>query len=444
MRQWRPNTRRHFGRRLSLPEDRVDFEGTTAVFLGKLGPRVQRHLLGFTNYVRHQQIDAIILDFQQCTKAYPNSMVPMIADIQELVSEGTKVQCILPNDPHVHRLFCESNWAHYLSCGQHSCSDDVSNRHLVVRQFNSSDEQQRVVNDFLDVTIRALQLARPLLGALEWTINEITDNVLNHSNSMNGGFVQLNIYPQNQRIAFCVADAGRGILGSLREAYPTLQSDHAALGQAVRAGITRNKDIGQGNGLSGSLKIATSADGRFRLASGRSEIHWDSDQSESNDFDAHKAFNGTIVDVQISTAKKIDLAAVLSAGTTVPSYQPTDFIETTYLTEDGKRLLVPMSRETFGFGSRRAGAQMRNKAMNLLNAEPRAQLVIDWDGIPMISSSYADEFVGKLFVSLGPMTFINRVSQINAIPVIRQLLDRAIMQRTSQTLSGNAMEENDE
>jgi anti-sigma regulatory factor (Ser/Thr protein kinase) len=424
--------RRHYRNRM---EDRVDFHGDTAFFSGKLGPRVQRYFLSFTNHVRRQRLGHVVLDFTDCTKAYPNSMIPMIADVQELIGEGVRVDCILPRESHLHRLFCESNWAHYLSCGRYSCSDDVSNRHLVVRQFNDGDAQQQIVNEFLDITMRALQLERPLLGALEWTINEITDNVLNHSNSKNGGFVQLNIYPQNQRIAFCVADAGCGILQSLREAYPNLQSDHAALGQAVRAGITRNKDIGQGNGLSGSLKIAISTEGAFRIASGSAELRWNRDQPDSSDFDSHKAFHGTIVDVQMSTAKKIDLGAVLSAGTTVPSYQPTDFIETQYLSDDGKLLTVAMGKETFGFGSRRAGAQMRMKALNLLNAEVAARLLIDWDGIPMISSSYADEFIGKLFVSLGPMAFMNRVSQTNAIPVIRQLIDRAIMQRTSQTLS---------
>jgi anti-sigma regulatory factor (Ser/Thr protein kinase) len=371
-------------------------------------------------------------------------MIPMIADIQELICDGVTVDCILPKEPHIHRMFCESNWAYYLSQGCHPISDDVSNRHLVVRQFNSADEQQKVVNDFLDVTMRALRLERSLLGALEWTINEITDNVMNHSNAKNGGFVQLNVYPQNQRIAFCVADAGRGILSSLREAYPNLQSDHAALGQAVRAGITRNKDIGQGNGLSGSLKIATSTEGAFRIASGCSELRWNLDQPESTDFEPYKAFRGTLVDVQLSTATKIDLAAVLSAGTTVPSYEPTDFIETQYLSEDGKQLRITMNRETFGFGSRRAGMQIRTKSLNLLNAEQSARLLIDWDGIPMISSSYADEFIGKLFITLGPMTFMNRVSQTNMIPVIRQLIDRAIMQRTSQALSGTVVEDTDE
>ena len=48
-----------------------------------------------------------------------------------------------------------------------------------------------LVNDFIDVTMRTLELPRSVLGGLEWSVNEITDNVLNHSSSINGGFVQL-------------------------------------------------------------------------------------------------------------------------------------------------------------------------------------------------------------------------------------------------------------
>jgi hypothetical protein len=63
-------------------------------------------------------------------------------------------------------------------------------------------------------------------------------------------------------------------------------------------------------------------------------------------------------------------------------------------------------------------------------------LLLDWDGIQMISSSYADEFIGKLFVELGPLRFMSCIRHANMIPVIQQLVDRAILQRTSQTMSG--------
>ena len=133
----------------------------------------------------------------------------------------------------------------------------------------------------------------------------------------------------------------------------------------------------------------------------------------------------------------MDVGAILSATSKFPtyspvSYSPVDCIETQYLAEDGNAVTLRMREETTGFGSRFTGQQMRTKAMNLLQAEKHLPLVIDWEGVPIIASSYADEFIGKLFVELGPIGFMTRVRLINLAPVLQTLVNKAIVQRTQQ------------
>ena len=79
---------------------------------------------------------------------------------------------------------------------------------------------------------------------------------------------------------------------------------------------------------------------------------------------------------------------------------------------------------------------MRNKAQYLLQTSPTLPLVISWTNVTVIASSYADEFVGKLFVDLGPIAFMSRVKLINMDPVVQTLINKAIMQRTVQTMTG--------
>jgi hypothetical protein len=83
-------------------------------------------------------------------------------------------------------------------------------------------------------------------------------------------------------------------------------------------------------------------------------------------------------------------------------------------------------------GSRAAGAFIREKCRHLLEQEQRKPLVIDWAGVPLISSSFADEAFGKLFVELGPLTFAARVKHTNMEAVNAGLVDKAILQRTAQ------------
>jgi hypothetical protein len=265
------------------------------------------------------------------------------------------------------------------------------------------------------------------------------DNVLNHANSPVGGFVQLAIFPPTKKIAFTVSDAGRGIRESLQEGIPNLYSDRVAIEQAVRSGVTRNSDVGQGNGLSGSLALATATGGWFRIRSGQAEIVWKPPDPDPQylETSSGERYYGTTVDVQLPYEADVDVGAILTSASRFPNYSPapyvlTDHIELRHLSADGKSIVLRMREETTGFGSRHTGEQMRMKTLNLLRAEQQLPLHIDWEGVQVIASSYADEFIGKLFIELGPVGFNARVRLLNLGSLVQSLIDKAIMQRMQQ------------
>jgi len=123
-----------------------------------------------------------------------------------------------------------------------------------------------------------------------------------------------------------------------------------------------------------------------------------------------------------------------------------DVIEAKYETESGNEFMIKLATETTGFGSRGAGLQIRNKCLNLLTADQNHPLVLDWSGVPVISSSFADEAIGKLFVELGPLNFSARVRNIGLEPLVRGLIEKAILQRAGEVsqhfTSGNKALEN--
>jgi len=112
-----------------------------------------------------------------------------------------------------------------------------------------------------------------------------------------------------------------------------------------------------------------------------------------------------------------------------------DTIETDYESEDGRAFLVSMKKESPGFGSRDAGKQVRTKLLNLLEADKTKILVLNWDGVPLISSSFADEALAKLFVELGPIEFSGRVRNVAVPSLVRRLIDKAILQRSAQAVT---------
>jgi hypothetical protein len=81
------------------------------------------------------------------------------------------------------------------------------------------------------------------------------------------------VHPTTKHIAFCVVDAGRGIYESLRtssEYWPNKVED--ALVLALKEGVTRDKKVGQGNGLWGLHEVAVHANGQLSLASGGEKL----------------------------------------------------------------------------------------------------------------------------------------------------------------------------
>ena len=50
----------------------------------------------------------------------------------------------------------------------------------------------------------------------------------------------------------------------------------------------------------------------------------------------------------------------------------------------------------------------------------------------MVSSSFSDEFVGRLFLDLGPTEFMRRIGNDTMEPVVRGLVDETVVQRMHQ------------
>jgi hypothetical protein len=140
--------------------------------------------------------------------------------------------------------------------------------------------------------------------------------------------------------------------------------------------------------------------------------------------------------MELSTDRDFKIEEALQLGTGPPP-DLIDVVELKYTSEAGD-LVISVCNEDLGVGTRHAGAELRRKCQNLLSAEPTKRLVLDWTGVPLISSSFADEAVGKLFVELGPTVFSSRVTHTGAEDLVRSLLDRAVMQRVAQELQGRA------
>lgn len=103
---------------------------------------------------------------------------------------------------------------------------------------------------------------------------------------------------------------------------------------------------------------------------------------------------------------------------------PYDVIERRFENQEGTLMVTVKKDAARDIGSRAGGRRVRQLIENLLREQ--SSIVIDFEGVGVISSSFADEVFGRLFVALGPRAFMTRVEMRNVGPTVEGLIDRAI------------------
>ena len=105
-----------------------------------------------------------------------------------------------------------------------------------------------------------------------------------------------------------------------------------------------------------------------------------------------------------------------------------DYIERKFENEEGELIFSVKDEAQRDTGSRQGGRRIRGMIENLLREH--RPVLIDFDGVGVISSSFADEVFGRLFVEMGPHAFMTQIQMRNVDATVEGLIDRAIMQRT--------------
>ena len=145
--------------------------------------------------------------------------------------------------------------------------------------------------------------------------------------------------------------------------------------------------------------------------------------------DENIPYSGTLVVATIDFSQPKLLEDALSFKG--KKYSPVDFIETEYEKSGDGKVYFKLIDQSQSFGSRVAGKPIRTKLSNLLRMHEGEKIYIDLSDIPIMSSSFADEAFGKLFVDAGAIMFMQKFEFINVMETVQQLIDKAIFQRMS-------------
>ena len=295
-----------------------------------------------------------------------------------------------------------------------------------VWRFDNGDELNLIVNAVELELNKTVHLAKGVKLCFTWCLNEVMDNVLNHSAAVGNvpGYVMVQYVSDEKLLKVCVFDMGIGLKASFEGSKYSPKTDEEAIQLAVQENVTSGK--GQGNGLYGLKRlVGQSPMGKLHIKSGSGEYLY----NPQNNVESARQCSPL---VGVSGSTMVDFQIVcdgeLSFERAFPGSQgQVDLWIESNETESGA-VRVKVLDIVNGCGTRESGKEVRTVIENLVEADKR-KVVIDFEGVETCSSAFVDEIVGKLLEKYGFSAFIQMISMTNVHGVVALLLNHSVRQR---------------
>lgn len=84
------------------------------------------------------------------------------------------------------------------------------------------------------------------------------------------------------------------------------------------------------------------------------------------------------------------------------------------------------------FGTSLGSRVLGKKVSSMINFEKEQEIVLDFQDVKMVTSSFADEVIGKNCARLGLHNFFKKVQIINTSEQIKLILKKAIIDRLAE------------
>lgn len=288
--------------------------------------------------------------------------------------------------------------------------------------YNNSDEANIITLKIIKNIRRHLLCAVGVLDTCEWALYEVMDNVIQHSEAKKG-FVMASINPKNKILNICVFDYGVGIYNSLlRSCTYKPKNDADAISLAIKEGVTSGN--GQGYGLAGLTKIINKNGGGLTIISGKGGLKYDRIKQEVFNFEDIILFNknnpSTTVNFYLKTDNETSIEDTIGKHYTN--------IELENLENVNEEIVFVIKNQALGTATRSEAEKIRNEIMNIYRATNRI-VIIDFSGVAIISSSFADELIAKMIFELGYIQFQHIFKIRNTNFPISSIINMAIEKR---------------
>lgn len=372
-----------------------------------------------------------ILDLSRVGSVFPNGAVPFAANLAFLrATTSQRITVRMPDDSRLHHIDDPLTVESYDRWGGDTLTHSVW-------RYDTESDAQKLTNMYMEALTDQVQCEEGVIDSITWCLYEVMDNVFAHSHA-SSGYVMMQLHRAERRCVIAVADTGIGIPRSIAPAMDPpreVLQDHSALIEfALEQGATSKGGAHQGNGLYGLRRAVEVNGGVLNVTSGWGHWTFQNDQvrrntDRSRELPDRNNHLSTLVDWQLNCAQKVRIDEALG-GSPI-----NDFLET--IEDDEGMYRISVSEIEESLGSRKLGSEIRTRLENYMSAGAQ-YVTLDFKGVGVVSSSFADEVLAKLASDMGELEYRRRVFVDNASPTNRALIERAIALRLAESESGRA------
>lgn len=388
-------------------------------------PKLASRFLLEVQSIKRAGYKEIELDFSEIKSIFPNAAVPVAGTIEFY----TKLGINFKRCDNINIITS----THLLDPIEPKNLEEVKTKGVLnkIWRFSSPDQVFWLANAFLEELPKLDKFEKGVLEGLEWSLNEVMDNVIQHSGE-NVGFIMGQLHKTTKHVAFTVFDYGQGIFNTLKTSQHAPRSPLDAITLCIKEGVTRDKKIGQGNGMYGLHQIVKFNEGRLTITSNRASYFLKENQAQTftNIPSISQDRGCSTIDFQLDYEKNVSISDALKFNGH-PYEKVNQRIEDM---ENGHgEIIYDLKNKANGYGTRQSGERVRNDILNIWEYSKKT-IAIDFEGIAVISSSFADELVGKLVIEFGFFGFNNIIRLKNMNTLIQSILQRSVSQRMAESI----------
>lgn len=242
----------------------------------------------------------LLLDFSNCYFIYPDYAVMILCALKHLENMSIEVpgKIRYRKNPDVISYLSRMNFFKHLNIDNPIEFSHYKSSRFVKIQYYNEDNQLEVLHAILSIIRNNSSINEEVYVGLDYCLNEILDNVLNHS-TVKKGWVVAQYFEKLNSIRLIVCDNGIGIHASLEDRYNF--SEEQAIMNCIVDGITNG--LGQGHGLYATATFAKLNRGWLSIMSGNKKMDV---SHELTSIKSIAYWQGTCVYLRVNTDISVD------------------------------------------------------------------------------------------------------------------------------------------